>query len=628
MLARPRLRSTWQSIVALTGAVLLGAWTLPEHRDISAAALEQLTPQRRAVFDQAWELVTGGHKELNACASAVDPGGVAGTCIDLAFWPALAGDHSCSPDELTTKILTAPWIMRVAKEGTDFRNRLAKATREDETLDAWALDNIKLEQVDPDYSSRAGANNSHFLLPRTENVLKTYVDHSIATDTEPNALGLYIHFHLAALGLARAWHDNPTDRMLAMRMLSTEAYALHFLEDSFSAGHVAGTWGNVAERKGTHDYYCEKGIDTATWGGELQAIKGDAHMRPEDLARTSSLIAVSLAQVADAARGEGAPASVGAAVDPRMIEGAPGVNTCTITKQPLTVVPDAEAGHVGVEMIKATPVPSRGKDDIHLPHFRQEIGPFIGFAAGLLGGGEAWGYRGPNGAPRAYGEGEIGVRFGVGLEALTGASGAGLAFLQVGVAFQTAQQDNCAVGGCGTDPIATSGIPRVSARSGLALRARVPFWLIPGDLLIAGPILFLADPQALKHMAIQAGSGGLLPWQRTFNSPIGAFQFLAGREIGVSLYGYLSEGVKSLGYDGVAIYGYSYRAAVLDFPLVEYRPFRTFATNQALTVAFQFGLGVDIPGNGHRLDNAQPVPDLGAGFLFYLRFAFDARYYP
>ena len=168
----------------------------------------------------------------------------------------------------------------------------------------------------------------------------------------------------------------------------------------------------------------------------------------------------------------------------------------------------------------------------------------------------------------------------------------------------------------------------MAARDGLALRARIPFWLIPGDLLIAGPILFLADPQALKHMAIQAGSGGLLPWQRTFNSPIGAFQFIAGREVGVSLYGYLQEGVKNLGYDGVKIYGYSYRAAVLDFPLVEYRPFRTFATNQALTVAFQFGLGVDIPGNGHRLDNAQPVPDLGAGFLFYLRFAFDARYYP
>src|SRR5262249_5913320 len=206
---RPRLRSPWQIVAAIGGGLLLGAWTLPEHRDISAAAVEQLTPERRMVLDKAWELATGQHPEMNACKDSVDPGGVAGTCIDLAMWPALAGDHACSPDELTTRILTAPWIVKVAKEGSDFRKRLAAATREDEVQDAWALDNIKLEQVDPEYSSRAGANNAHFLLPRTENVLKTYVEHSIAPDSEVNALGLYVHYHLAALRLAHEWHENP-----------------------------------------------------------------------------------------------------------------------------------------------------------------------------------------------------------------------------------------------------------------------------------------------------------------------------------------------------------------------------------------------------------------------------------
>src|SRR5262249_40039677 len=151
--------------------------------------------------------------------------------------------------------------------------------------------------------------------------------------------------------------------------------------------------------KGTHDYYCEKGIDTATWGGDLQAIKGDAHMRPEDLARTSNLIAVSLAQVADAARGEGVPGGVAAALDPQMALSGARVTTCTISKEPVTLLPGPEAGKLGADMIEATPVPSRGKDDIHLPHFRQEIGPFIGFAAGVLGGGATGGYRGANGAP-------------------------------------------------------------------------------------------------------------------------------------------------------------------------------------------------------------------------------------
>jgi hypothetical protein len=68
--------------------------------------------------------------------------------------------------------------------------------------------------------------------------------------------------------------------VLAAQALATESFALHFIEDAFSAGHVAGSWGGVAERKGTHDYYCEAGLDGSTWAGTLQTLKGDAHMRP------------------------------------------------------------------------------------------------------------------------------------------------------------------------------------------------------------------------------------------------------------------------------------------------------------------------------------------------------------
>ena len=35
--------------------------------------------------------------------------------------------------------------------------------------------------------------------------------------------------------------------------------------DTFAAGHVAGTWGDVSQRKGTHDYYNEAGIEVFTW---------------------------------------------------------------------------------------------------------------------------------------------------------------------------------------------------------------------------------------------------------------------------------------------------------------------------------------------------------------------------
>jgi hypothetical protein len=74
---------------------------------------------------------------------------------------------------------------------------------------------------------------------------------------------------------------------------------------------------------------------------------------------------------------------------------------------------------------------------------------------------------------------------------------------------------------------------------------------------------------------------------------------------------------------------YTYRSWQLDLPIVEYRPFRTFATNQALTAALQLGFGADFPNNAHLTNPpGAPGPDLGTSFIIYLRLAFDARYYP
>ena len=309
-----------------------------------------------------------------------------------------------------------------------------------------------------------------------------------------------------------------------------------------------------------------------------------------------------------------------------MASAAPSVDICVATKQPVTVVPP-DSGLLRDEVVKQTPVPTRPSNDIHLPHFRQEVGPFIGAAAGLSGGGAGGGYQSSGGLGRPFGQAEIGVRFGVGLNAVTGSSGAGLAYLQVGIVYQSDQGDIC-TGGC--DPtLSNAGIPRVAARNGLGTRIHIPFWLIPGDLLIAGPIVFLVDKQALKQMGIIAASGGLIPWQRTLNTGIGAFQFVLGREVGVALFGYGSHGI--YGYTGSngTISQYTYRSWQLDVPIVEYRPFRSFATNQALTVALQLGFGVDFPNNAHLTNPpGAPGPDLGISWLIYLRLAFDARYYP
>jgi hypothetical protein len=88
-------------------------------------------------------------------------------------------------------------------------------------------------------------------------------------------------------------------------MLFDEAFALHFLEDTYAAGHVAGAWGDVSQRKGTHDFYNQNGLEVFTWKGRDRTIvlMGDAHMRPQDADLAARAVRTSLEQVLDAATG-------------------------------------------------------------------------------------------------------------------------------------------------------------------------------------------------------------------------------------------------------------------------------------------------------------------------------------
>ncbi|MGE5346512.1 MAG: hypothetical protein ACM3JH_11210, partial [Acidithiobacillales bacterium] len=287
-----------------TGALLLAAvfsagiqrsalaWIYPEHRDITAEAIRKLTPAEKAVLDRLWaEARLGYENRLCGDPAASDPSGKV-PCLDLAAWPALAGDHSCSPADLLADVLDKPWTLDVASVAAELKRKLAKASRPDQVRNADAWSNLEFESVDPEYSTRAGANNAHFLLPR-EGALdaRSYITKALSDGAEINAIGIYIYFHLLALEHARAFDPEGGDagsRAAAAReILALETFGLHFLEDSFSAGHVAGTWGNAATRKGTHDYYDEFGLSTTTWGGTSVVLLGDSRMRPEDRERAA-----------------------------------------------------------------------------------------------------------------------------------------------------------------------------------------------------------------------------------------------------------------------------------------------------------------------------------------------------
>ena len=126
----------------------------------------------------------------------------------------------------------------------------------------------------------------------------------------------------------------------------------------------------------------------------------------------------------------------------------------------------------------------------------------------------------------------------------------------------------------------------------------MPFWLIPGDLLLAAPILAFANPQLLEKMAIVSADGGLIPWQTKLSTPVGSLQFVAGREMSVNLFGYLGGedaflAVSGHSPDGAPIFQpVAFRSIEWNFPILELRPLREYGTRYSFSTLVQFGAGL------------------------------------
>ena len=72
----------------------------------------------------------------------------------------------------------------------------------------------------------------------------------------------------------------------------------------------------------------------------------------------------------------------------------------------------------------------------------------------------------------------------------------------------------------------------------------------------------------------------------------------------------------------------SYESLCLDLPVLEYRPYRAFDSNQSSTILFVLFTSVDFPRKGSVVwpQNA-PGVDLATVWSFGLRMVFDWRYY-
>jgi hypothetical protein len=517
----------------------------------------------------------------------------------------------------------------------DFARRVQGEQIRSERLNALRTSDIRLQRADPAYATRAGANNAHFLLarPTTKTTEVEYAGITIGPGAELNAVGVYSYFHLSALQkalrLAKETLTPAQRRDLVRAMLADEAFALHFLQDTFAAGHVSGTWGSTSQRKGTHDFYNANGLEVLTWdhqGGSI-VIMGDAHMRPEDAEYAARAVRRSLEQLLDTVDGKPVPGnrhSSALAGEPDALDVC---NSLNFPRRPPGQQFTPEFLPTLAQVLEPTPMPALGPGLGSVPRFRSELGTFVGLAGSLEGRGISGGFApGQSSNGVIYGL-DLGFRVGVGLEGVIGESGDGLVFGQIGLHADNSSS-NSFIDGAGSGGVGGSLTAAIPSRSGLSARVRMPFYLVPGDLLLMSPLYFL-DPEAYSKMAVTASNGGLIPWQLGLSTRIGRFQFVLGRDLGVTFYGLgATDSLVALSSKGKQLSIVDYKSVYYDLPMLEYRPFRSFSSNQSSSVIFQLFGGIDVPYGYNTVapEGASPVK-LGPVYSIGLRMVFDWRYY-
>ena len=182
--------------LTLLGALSLPAyaWIYPEHRDLNILAVQRLDPERRAVFDRLWSEARAGDEQRLCAAGADTEQSTTPSCIDWAALSAIAGDHSCSSREMFETARSAPWILQVADVAAQLKldlaripltatpeqpeaskdmmarpqRRIASEAARAQRINALRTSDIRLQRADPEYATRAGSNDAHFLLARPD----------------------------------------------------------------------------------------------------------------------------------------------------------------------------------------------------------------------------------------------------------------------------------------------------------------------------------------------------------------------------------------------------------------------------------------------------------------------------
>ncbi len=612
-----------------SGFISTNAWIYPEHRDILLLAIDKLNKEHRETLDGLWNEARIGF-EFRLTESVIDATQTTyPTHLDFASFAAIGGDHSVSAKDMLNNILKTNWILDVSNIAASLKIDLENSQNRNSRVNALRNSDIRLQTADPDYATRAGHNNVHFLLSlmKTSESLDEYVFECTKEGTELNALGVYSWYHFSALKkMVKLSSENLSQSersALILAALADEGFALHFLEDIFAAGHVAGTWGDASQQKGTHDYYNEHGLKVTTWSGKSMVLTGDAWMRHEDAEFAAMIIKRSLEQFIEASQGKILLAFDSKETTNFLPE------DFDISKN--EVMPDQTFDKSFIEILNPilcdTPIPGLVQGLGEFPRFRAELGPFLGFSPSGRIAAINGGFGTNQKTFGVVGGLESSIRLGLGLDGILNEASDGLVFLDIGWR-QDASSSVGIIAEQGTE-IYGSYLSAIPGRSGFSTRIRLPFFIIPGDLLIAGPLLYLISPKDLSEMAVTAVNGGLIPWHIGMATQIGRFQIVLGREVAVYFFGRTKQRDALFAFDkNNELVLVSYRSTQIEFPFLEYRPLRSFATDQSSTLLIQFFAGIDIPHNIVSLDpNYNRSAKLDKVWYLGTRIVFDWRHY-
>jgi hypothetical protein len=604
------------------------AWLFEEHSKIGVAGGERLRGVERETLSRLWRGIRLGPLGDRLCPRPFEGGKTeVADCIDFATLSAVGGDHACSPKELLD-VAAQDWMRAVIYEARRSAHLLNDASSEPDKEDIWLDSHLRLQLVDKDYLSRAKATGAHFVAARIERELNEYLRRQLSEGADSNAVALYALYHSAALRLAlEAPHSLRRDSLLG-KALFAEAFALHFLEDAFSAGHLVGSWGSPKQRMGTHDYYCQSGLVVQTWKGTSDAgeepalgeyvAHGDGHLQPIDLRAGSIAYAISVRQLLFAyEQAQNLAGSVSRDPDDPFAPGTfSGMAHDLEALQAALPADQAErfleydaclesgvapglrplADSLGLQYVfERTPRPVRVSEtsdrSMAPPRFIRELGLFGRFYAGSRFVGLARGYNGDSVRVQAALEGGAGI--GYGPEGVTTRTSDGVFWASFAATGETAQK-----------ALGETELP-VRSRIGIGARLRLPYAVVPGDLLVAG-LLWPFAPELATKWLVYAARGGLW-WQGVSVSDVGRLQFMLGREVGM------------LWLNKTEVQGVQERVGAidLDLPILEYRPLRLNRDALTSTLTVQLGAGMQIPRRDY----------LSTAYSIFLRIGLDSRLY-